>query len=298
MYASCEPCRHDKVRCDHKLPVCTRCQRRRRANECFYHPAPLTRRKSPTPEATPKVSGLVEIFSTSPRIEPHQHQSSEITSSLHLGYLGPTSFAAEFVANSDPSEAFGTDSSVTGIEGSNRLQPYWFKKVSEVLLLFTDFSFIERLVSDFYNLNPAPVIPAPFVRNAFPSTRKLCEEYLPRKVSLLASELIDNTAKSFQIPSSTEGCDFHKLYTGVNFRLEILGVLAAQAGRSTQYGVGYGAFSICGKPQTRTQFAQRMYLASDVILQVCKMLTPTNDLLAWLVYENMALSDMINGVLS
>jgi hypothetical protein len=301
MPASCEPCRRDKVKCDHKLPICTRCQRRRTANGCFYHPAPLTRRRilspSPSAERHPEISGLVEVLNTPSSIE-QQHQSPEIPSSLPLGYLGPTSFAAEFVANRGSSEGFGTESSITKLEGSNRVKPYWFKKISEVLMLLEDFSFIEKRVSDFYNLSPAAVIPAPFVQNAFPSTRKLCKEYIPGRVTRLASEIIDNTSRAFQIPSSTQGCDFHKLYTGVNCRLEILGIMISQAGRSTQYGMGFGAFTLCREAQTRTQFAQRMYSASDTILQVCKMLTPTNDLLLWLVYENMALTDMIQGASS
>ncbi|KAE8557455.1 hypothetical protein TMatcc_004907 [Talaromyces marneffei ATCC 18224] len=48
----------------------------------------------------------------------------------------------------------------------------------------------------------------------------------------------------------------------------------------------------------RLQLARRMYSASEVILQVCKMLTPTNDLFLWLVYEDMALSDIIHGASS
>lgn len=43
--ASCEPCRRDKVRCDHALPICTRCRDRGLAPRCYYHPAPLTRPK-------------------------------------------------------------------------------------------------------------------------------------------------------------------------------------------------------------------------------------------------------------
>lgn len=44
--ASCEPCRRDKVRCDHALPTCTRCKDRGITARCFYHPAPLTRTRT------------------------------------------------------------------------------------------------------------------------------------------------------------------------------------------------------------------------------------------------------------
>ncbi|RAO67505.1 uncharacterized protein BHQ10_003517 [Talaromyces amestolkiae] len=39
---SCEPCRKSKVACNHNLP-CSRCIKRRRIDECYYHPNPLTR---------------------------------------------------------------------------------------------------------------------------------------------------------------------------------------------------------------------------------------------------------------
>lgn len=39
---SCEPCRKSKLRCDHTTPSCGRCVRRKRAEQCVYHPSPLT----------------------------------------------------------------------------------------------------------------------------------------------------------------------------------------------------------------------------------------------------------------
>lgn len=292
MPASCEPCRRHKVRCDHKLPACTRCQQRRIASRCFYHPAPLTRSRtlSQSSPADANPSGFVETAHTSSTGELH-YQSPD----SNPGYLGPTSFAAEFVANSGLAGDLGSDSPTAGVGSSSKLQLYWLNKISDVLMLFADFSLIERHISDLYDQSPAPMIPAPFVRNAFPSTRKLCQKYLPGNITRLVSEIINNTAKIFQIPSSTQACEFHELYTDANFRLEILGIMLAKAGRSTQFGTGSGVFTIRGEPQERRQFAQKMYLASDIILQVCKMLTPTNDLLVWLVYENMLLSSIIHG---
>ncbi|PKX89414.1 putative chromatin structure remodeling complex protein RSC3 [Aspergillus novofumigatus IBT 16806] len=40
---SCEPCRKSKLGCDHTRPICNRCVRRGRTDECFYHPSPLTK---------------------------------------------------------------------------------------------------------------------------------------------------------------------------------------------------------------------------------------------------------------
>ncbi|KAF2165409.1 hypothetical protein M409DRAFT_24259 [Zasmidium cellare ATCC 36951] len=54
---SCEPCRRGKLRCDHNSPVCGRCARRNKPDQCIYHPAPLTKPRTapnngPGPERT------------------------------------------------------------------------------------------------------------------------------------------------------------------------------------------------------------------------------------------------------
>ncbi|KAI0145120.1 hypothetical protein GGR57DRAFT_481412 [Xylariaceae sp. FL1272] len=43
---SCEPCRKSKLRCDHVVPTCSRCVRRKCADKCVYHPNPLTKNRS------------------------------------------------------------------------------------------------------------------------------------------------------------------------------------------------------------------------------------------------------------
>ena len=40
---SCENCRKSKLACDHTLPVCGRCIRRKCREPCVYHPAPMTK---------------------------------------------------------------------------------------------------------------------------------------------------------------------------------------------------------------------------------------------------------------
>ncbi|KAF1845804.1 uncharacterized protein K460DRAFT_406038 [Cucurbitaria berberidis CBS 394.84] len=51
---SCEPCRISKIKCDHATPTCQKCQTRGVAEQCFYHPNPMTKpagtpRKKPEP---------------------------------------------------------------------------------------------------------------------------------------------------------------------------------------------------------------------------------------------------------
>jgi len=54
---SCEPCRKGKLRCDHMTPTCGRCIRRNKAQQCVYHPAPLTKPANlPTPSTVTESS--------------------------------------------------------------------------------------------------------------------------------------------------------------------------------------------------------------------------------------------------
>ena len=46
---ACECCRKAKIACDHTLPVCDRCKRRKIASKCVYLAAPMTR---PVPDGS------------------------------------------------------------------------------------------------------------------------------------------------------------------------------------------------------------------------------------------------------
>ena len=54
--SSCEPCRKSKVKCDHRFPVCQRCEARGISASCVYHPAPLTRSPARELRRTHKLS--------------------------------------------------------------------------------------------------------------------------------------------------------------------------------------------------------------------------------------------------
>ncbi|TVY65620.1 hypothetical protein LSUE1_G008261 [Lachnellula suecica] len=115
---ACEPCRKAKIACDHSLPVCERCKRRKVAERCVYLDAPMTR---PAPGFLSSPPGI-EI-----RRGPERHQSlptpSTSTSAPSIaspppsksvrspapsgpfiksgGFFGPTNFSAVFLENHD-----------------------------------------------------------------------------------------------------------------------------------------------------------------------------------------------------
>ncbi|KAJ5155339.1 hypothetical protein N7492_008142, partial [Penicillium capsulatum] len=310
--ASCEPCRRDKVRCDHALPICTRCKNRAATARCFYHPAPLTRgrgREQPNFHLTDGVpfdrsksarnSHLCEDThgnSHIPVVFPDTALFSDTSCGKPLlsGYFGPTSFVSLMTDDVDlVSRGASLDP-----EAAQRVLPvYWAQKVSEVLLGLEDFTIFEALIHEYYKLSQTAVIPAPYILNGFPSMKTLCKDFSSANtgsdlISSVTVRIIQNTAETFRIPPSTPGKGFHTIFTGSAIRLEVIGVLCCLAGRAAYMGLAN--VKLDGQV-SRSQFARTMLAAGDVALHVCKILTPLNDLIIWLVYENLLLSNLVNG---
>ncbi len=62
---ACEPCRLAKIACDHSLPVCHRCIRRKVPSKCVYLPAPMTRPGPDYRTRSEPVSSLTALPPTS-----------------------------------------------------------------------------------------------------------------------------------------------------------------------------------------------------------------------------------------
>ncbi|KAI0536161.1 hypothetical protein GGR58DRAFT_476279 [Xylaria digitata] len=80
---SCEPCRKSKLRCDHVVPICSRCVKRKCAEKCVYHPHPLTKKRQaaerapPTPATTINEEASPIILPTVESSEPGSPNSPE-----------------------------------------------------------------------------------------------------------------------------------------------------------------------------------------------------------------------------
>ncbi|KAJ6178597.1 hypothetical protein N7519_009058 [Penicillium mononematosum] len=303
--ASCEPCRRDKVRCDHALPVCTRCRDRGLSTRCYYHPAPLTRPKGrrifPLAEGVPfdRPPSARNPHSSGTSLNPDVSNAGQESSTgritrtqpLLSGYFGPTSFDVDLGSEG---QGLGLE-----IESSQRvLPPYWVHKISEILLILNDFNKVEALIRDYYALSQSAIIAAPFVLNSLGPVGSMCKENISDRnlsdfTSSLTVSIIQNTAEIFEVPPETQGRDFHTLFTGPAIRLEIIGLLCALAGRARYLGLASDRFE--DDRTSRSQYAHKMLAASDAALHICKILTPLNDLTIWLVHEILLLSDIVHG---
>ena len=101
---ACEPCRRGKVACDHSLPYCDRCRRKKVTERCVYLDAPMT--KAPEERKTePNLNFNIPTPGSS--VSSSTHISEYARSSLGSGskpssgsaYFGPTAFSAIFSEN-------------------------------------------------------------------------------------------------------------------------------------------------------------------------------------------------------
>ncbi|KAL4937256.1 hypothetical protein BDV06DRAFT_203293 [Aspergillus oleicola] len=312
--ASCEPCRKDKVRCDHGIPICGRCQKRNTESRCYYHPAPLTRegstsavrsRAQRTPDSTRERRKELQSPASAPAPASSTPSSIEITirtpvtdESLPRGYFGPTSFESAITGISESAVSPSMGDSQLG-HGHSVLPSYWVAETTKILSILAENSPIEELIREFYDASQAAIVPTPFILKYMEGMRDIIEKSdTPELLHKKTIRILENTARRFQIPSDIKGRDFHSLSTGPQMRLEIIGLVYSLAGRASFFGFAQGEFSRSSGAASRVKFARKMLMASDTAIQVCKMLTPVNDMMVWLQYENWLLACLFYGDIS
>ncbi|KAL4934267.1 uncharacterized protein BDV17DRAFT_278576 [Aspergillus undulatus] len=306
--ASCEPCRKDKVRCDHGVPVCGRCQKRNIKNRCFYHPAPLTREGSsqtlrlkaqraqrPAKERIRKGPQAPAPASPTPPSVEITIQSPRTDEFLPAAYFGPTSFMSAFSGAPRSTVSPMNDDSQSE-HGHSVLPSYWVSETTKILSILAEGPTIEQLVKEYYDASQSSILPFPLILDFMAGMRNVIEmgdtqQILRRKTI----QVLENTSRMFHIPSDTKGKDFHHLCTGPHLRLEIIGIMYAIAGRACFFGFAHDRFRSPAGAASRLKFVQKMLMACDAAIQVCKMLTPLSDLTSWLLYENWILSCMFHG---
>ncbi|KAL4996596.1 hypothetical protein BDV10DRAFT_195781 [Aspergillus recurvatus] len=306
--ASCEPCRKDKVRCDHGLPICGRCQKRDTASHCYYHPAPLTRdRASPARQlgrqrvsrsARRTVPKAPQIASPTPSSVEITIRNPETDQAHPPGYFGPTSFVSTFADGSESTLTPSTHGSQALGNRHSFLPSYWVSETTKMLSILTEGPTIERLVSDFYGATQSAILPTAFVLSLMAEVRGYIKQSeTPQTLHEKTAQILKSTAQRPRITSNIMGKVFHKLFSGKHMRLEIIGIVYAIAGRASFFGFAQDKFpAFAGNAfADRFKFSRKMLTASETAVQLCRMLTPVNDLTAWMLYENWLLSCMFHG---
>ncbi|KAH8656163.1 hypothetical protein BGZ60DRAFT_385064 [Tricladium varicosporioides] len=119
---ACEPCRKAKMACDHSLPTCERCKRRKAITKCVYLAAPMTRLPRQDSNRDKKaIHSLAHILTPTPSTSEATSKSPEesrvslqepTTKSIATpssggpfiksgGFFGPNNFSASFFENGE-----------------------------------------------------------------------------------------------------------------------------------------------------------------------------------------------------
>ncbi|KAL2855918.1 hypothetical protein BJY01DRAFT_231538 [Aspergillus pseudoustus] len=312
--ASCEPCRKDKVRCDHGHPFCGRCQKRNTSSRCFYHPAPLTQKAEPPasqslmqhnarPTKRRSRKGIERLSSPAPSSVEITVRSPGADQSLPSGYFGPTSWVSAFAESSETTPSSSNDTSRLHEEeptlSSSQLPSFWVHEVTKMLTYLMDYPIIEQLLREFYAASQAAVVPSPIILNSIATMRGLIEEgETPQTLHRKTTQILENTARKLHIPPETKGKDFHQMFTGTRLRLEIIAIVYVIAAQASIFGLARDKFfrgPVGPASAARLKFARKMLAAGDTALQVCRILGSVNDLMVWMLYDNWQVCCMVLG---
>ncbi|ORY15257.1 hypothetical protein BCR34DRAFT_558944 [Clohesyomyces aquaticus] len=325
--ASCEPCRKNKTRCDHAFPKCDRCHQRGIADQCFYHPAPLTKPKdgrnansSTNPQRTKRRRVNDQSSSSGdPAINPKIFADPSLSQDEHFGdsvaaqtyrpgYLGPTSYAAILPKETASPLRASRQASIDSDDSNHELDHQHpltkvmrIQMVTAVLKSLRNYDMIRHLLLYYCESNQAGVVPASLLANAVNALQSTVDKYDLTKSSpdpQLISAVLENSSQPLNISPSIQASGFHQLMTGENLRLEILGTLFAIAARSLSFGLGEASWNDNSRRNFKPQFTDEMLRASTSCLFLCNMLSPANDVVVWLFYENLLLSTTLCGYTS
>ncbi|KAE8375021.1 hypothetical protein BDV26DRAFT_25387 [Aspergillus bertholletiae] len=270
---SCEPCRISKIGCDHRRPICTRCETRRLSKKCYYHPAPMTKPR--------KVSASEHDGTLRRRINQDIDSSltSDLTEAPQLSciYLGSTSFLSVFRGTQPGLSPNPIPHAV--------LRGRWGRDhtfvASRLVQLLSAFELCEELLIGYYERCPCTIIPLQLILQPLKMARAHLETH--------------GWGKDLKHEEISSPSDFYILFTGANLRWEFIGIVFCFAGLGALSSEGK-LFKINGQESmSANTFAEEMTAASTMCIEICKQLDKVNDLMLWLYITHLALATDVLG---
>ncbi|KAI6085201.1 hypothetical protein F4821DRAFT_154404 [Hypoxylon rubiginosum] len=328
---SCEPCRRSKLRCDHVVPACGRCVRRRCVDQCVYHPNPLTqsRRASEITPLTPVTStneessvSIVQSIETSrtespsiitpPTVLPRSTEA--VGREVHRAASAPPLHLRDESNNRSGRQFLGETSYVSifadGLGGCHDLTYSHAQKVRlshdkivqgcKILSFLKDKPSILRYVSRWYEIceDEGCICIEPIMKEWLwglgINHGDVLRDQNPEKIRRLVELLWRNTQTSIIFDEKTTVTQWAKLATGPNIRWEVIGLIAAIVGQCAS------------TPEPSDRFAKKHNLAHpsfprqmSEIAEACLAFTREcevlGDMYIWLLMENYCLTGMVKG---
>ncbi|RYP14836.1 hypothetical protein DL767_010374 [Monosporascus sp. MG133] len=311
---SCEPCRKSKLRCDHIVPICQRCIRRRRGNQCVYLSTPLAKsRRSPRAElptpstitgdgGSPDIVQSVETGRTSTvhgataneastcgnAVQRHRAASApplnarcEPPSSQNPGFLGVTSYSSIFadLGNLGVVPSNAESSQVRYVMVSH----HRMTESCEVLSFLKDRSTLNRFVSRIFkaaggssNMCLEPIMKRWLLKLSIHHGDVLKAQE-PGRIRRMCELIWRNTRSPLIFDGSISPLDWACLGTGPNLRWEVVGCIAAVTGICAA-SLDPSDSLLAETGVTGIDFARRMLDLADACLGFCRDCQSMNDM--------------------
>jgi hypothetical protein len=158
------------------------------------------------------------------------------------------------------------------------------------------FSVMQSLVEDYLNNSQVAPIAAPLVLGALSDLRKFleCDGEANGDKYALCLKITENTCRPFEIPPNVSAQQFHTLFTGDNLRWEFIGLAFTWMALSMLRSQG-DVFSQNRELSNTSSLPETMAECSNSCISLCQNIVPPNDVMIWLLYDNLVLSTQLHG---
>ncbi|KAH8696444.1 hypothetical protein BGW36DRAFT_417604 [Talaromyces proteolyticus] len=298
---SCEPCRMAKVRCDHTTPICRRCQSRNITNQCYYHPAPLTKEKGGNSGSLAKQKDQSQVRSKSKKIayssiNSQNFYANSIGVSDNASFLGPTSYLSVFRETSLRISRKENDSLKAEFE---RWRTDYTYTRARLVHLISMIGFYYDQIAWYYSKGGFTIIPGPLVRRLLHLGRERIEKNswdVTGDWDKIYKEITNATSRPIEFTSSMSSDEFCSLFTR-EIRWEFVGLMFALAGFSVhrRYKGTHVLNLAKGVEMDAETFAKEMVLAGNACIDIFRQHGQVNDVIIWMRYTHALLATEVLG---
>ncbi|KAJ5925817.1 hypothetical protein N7454_007327 [Penicillium verhagenii] len=303
LQSSCEPCRKSKIRCDHEFPICGRCARMNKSNQCIYRHSPSR-----------TVTGSVTTNSTPTQQQIHDaswertSESSPIHKRRRLSqseYLGMTSHFALFQESTDNlaiSLSQGVQDDRTNIHSSIPntipIESEAVRRGAHILQLLRNLPVYQRIAeSSVRTTQESGFLSKQLVELTFKSLQEFSGPQSPSDSSSLfarSRQIFGLFSAPIPIHSSLT---LNEFMSSMSCRWEIIGLAFSCLGVGTALPCDWDAiFQIEGKPvDSRNDLAELALSATETCLSFCNEAGVLNDAVSWLISQYLFLTTLVHG---
>lgn len=247
---------------------------------------------------------IFDAFGRDPSLQGGKFTDAVSADAYRAGYLGPTSYEVNLPkdelsvpvndreASAEP-EIDHEMSHQHPLTKSMRMQ-----MTTEILKTFRYYPIIKELIV-WYSLHcQAGTVPLPFSVGIIDAIQPVVDHYnltQSSPKSQLVELVLENSSKPLDIPETLQSRDFHEVCSGENLRLDAIGFVLATAGRALAFGSCSHLINEQSHPGMRSKLVDELLRASTSCIVICSLITPLNDLMTWMLFDNYHLTIMVCG---